>query len=277
MTIKEVEGLTGLSRSVIRFYEKEELIDPKRNETNGYREYVEKDLDDLKKIACLRTLGLSVEQIKQTIRHEVDLAKIIRKQNDVLIKQQLDLHNARLMCEKILTSKERIDFDNLNIERYVDNLNEYWDMNHNIFKVDSIGFFYLWGEIAFWALITITSILIAIFSINFLPDKIPVQWNAGVPSTLVNRWFIFSFPVACVIIKYMLRPFIWRWYENHFIRNDVAVDYITNSCCFIALVIEVFIVYSTIRETPHIELILIAIVMILLGAPIAMRNKAKKE
>ena len=60
MTIKEVEGLTGLSRSVIRFYEKENLINPKRNEKNGYREYEEKDLDDLKKIAYLRTLGLSV-------------------------------------------------------------------------------------------------------------------------------------------------------------------------------------------------------------------------
>lgn len=49
MTIKEVEGITGLSRSVIRFYEKKDLLNAKRNEMNGYREYDEKDLDDLKK------------------------------------------------------------------------------------------------------------------------------------------------------------------------------------------------------------------------------------
>ena len=32
MTIKEVEELTGLSRSNVRFYEKERLIFPSRNE-----------------------------------------------------------------------------------------------------------------------------------------------------------------------------------------------------------------------------------------------------
>lgn len=36
MTIKEVEQTTGLTRSIIRFYEKEKLICPKRNENNGY-------------------------------------------------------------------------------------------------------------------------------------------------------------------------------------------------------------------------------------------------
>ena len=38
MTIKEVEKLTGLSRSNVRFYEKEKLIVPVRNERNGYRD-----------------------------------------------------------------------------------------------------------------------------------------------------------------------------------------------------------------------------------------------
>ena len=39
MTIKEVEQITGLTRSNIRFYEKEKLISPERNASNGYREY----------------------------------------------------------------------------------------------------------------------------------------------------------------------------------------------------------------------------------------------
>ena len=42
MTIKDVEKRTGLSRSNIRFYEKEKLIEPLRNESNGYRDYSEK-------------------------------------------------------------------------------------------------------------------------------------------------------------------------------------------------------------------------------------------
>ena len=40
MTIKDVEERTGLSRSNIRFYEKEKLIEPSRNESNGYRDYM---------------------------------------------------------------------------------------------------------------------------------------------------------------------------------------------------------------------------------------------
>ena len=36
MKIKDVEERTGLSRSNVRFYEKEKLIEPSRNESNGY-------------------------------------------------------------------------------------------------------------------------------------------------------------------------------------------------------------------------------------------------
>ena len=39
MTIKDVEERTGLSRSNVRFYEKEKLVEPSRNESNGYRDY----------------------------------------------------------------------------------------------------------------------------------------------------------------------------------------------------------------------------------------------
>jgi len=61
MTIKETEELTGLSRSNIRFYEKEKLIVPSRNENNSYRDYSEQDVENIKKIAYLRTLGLSID------------------------------------------------------------------------------------------------------------------------------------------------------------------------------------------------------------------------
>ena len=50
MTIKEVEQMTGLTRSNIRYYEKEKLICPKRNENNGYREYSNEDVENIKKI-----------------------------------------------------------------------------------------------------------------------------------------------------------------------------------------------------------------------------------
>ncbi|MCM1088664.1 MAG: MerR family transcriptional regulator, partial [Muribaculaceae bacterium] len=64
MTIKEVEKQTGLARSNIRFYEKEKLIEPSRNDKNGYRDYSEQDIENIKKIAYLRTLEISIEDIR---------------------------------------------------------------------------------------------------------------------------------------------------------------------------------------------------------------------
>lgn len=67
MTIKDVEERTGLARSNVRFYEKEKLINPSRNEGNGYRDYSEKDVEDIKKIAYLRTLGITIEDIRNIV------------------------------------------------------------------------------------------------------------------------------------------------------------------------------------------------------------------
>ena len=50
MKIKNVEERTGLSRSNVRFYEKEKLIEPSRNESNGYRDYSENDVENIKKM-----------------------------------------------------------------------------------------------------------------------------------------------------------------------------------------------------------------------------------
>lgn len=55
MTIKEVEQITGLARSNIRFYEKENLISPARNTNNGYREYSGKDVETIRNCQSWKT------------------------------------------------------------------------------------------------------------------------------------------------------------------------------------------------------------------------------
>lgn len=84
MTIKEVEERTGLTRSNVRFYEKEKLIAPSRNENNSYRDYSERDVEDIKKIAYLRTLGISIEDIRKVMSKETTLQKVIERQSEVL-------------------------------------------------------------------------------------------------------------------------------------------------------------------------------------------------
>lgn len=63
MTIKELEQELEIPRATIRFYEKENLISPKRGD-NSYREYSNEDVVTLKKIIILRKIGLSVSDIK---------------------------------------------------------------------------------------------------------------------------------------------------------------------------------------------------------------------
>ena len=84
MTIKDVEERTGLSRSNIRFYEKEKLIEPSSNESNVYRDYSENDVENIKKIAYLRTLGISIEDIRCIIFEKVTLQEMLEKQKEVL-------------------------------------------------------------------------------------------------------------------------------------------------------------------------------------------------
>lgn len=79
MTIKEVEERTGLARSNVRFYEKEKLIRPSRNERNGYRDYSQSDVENLKKIAYLRTLGISIEDIRNVIQGKESLPEILER------------------------------------------------------------------------------------------------------------------------------------------------------------------------------------------------------
>ena len=63
--INEVETLVGITKKNIRFYEQEGLLNPKRNQENGYRNYGEEDVMILQQIKLLRKLGLPLEEIRR--------------------------------------------------------------------------------------------------------------------------------------------------------------------------------------------------------------------
>ena len=204
MTIKDVEKQTGLSRSNIRFYEKEKLIEPSRNESNGYRDYSENDVENIKKIAYLRTLGISIEDIRSIISEKVTLREMIVKQNKVLKSQITDLNKAKFMCEKML-DEESISYEKLQVEQYVTDLHDYWEDNQTVFKLDSVSFLYIWGSMLTWTTITALCLIIGVLSYSKLPTEIPVQWSKGVATSLVNKNWIFICPVICIIIRYILK------------------------------------------------------------------------
>lgn len=279
MTIKEVEQRTGLTRSNIRFYEKESLISPNRNTSNGYREYLEEDVQTIKKIAYLRTLGISIEDIRKLSYKEANLYDVIKMQTKNLNQQLSELENAKVMCEKILSSAEIIEYENLDVERYVADVKNYWNKNSNIFKFDSIGFFSIWGGNIIWVLLAAICLSISIFSFGYLPAEIPIQWSGGTASSFVDKQFIFAFPIACVIIKFILRPYIWRWLKLRVIDSDSITDCITNFLCFIAMSFQIFIILFVNGIMKHVTIILLIDIVVLIGLPIIMhkRNRFFRE
>lgn len=278
MTIKEVEQITGLPRSSIRFYEKEKLISPTRNTSNGYREYSEDDIKTIKKVAYLRTLGISVEDICRLSSKEANLYDVVKIQSQTLEQQLSELENARSMCERMISSGKTIDYENLDIELYVADVKDYWNKNRKVFKLDSVSFFYMWGGNITWGILAVACLLVAVFSFGHLPAEIPIQWSGGIVSSLVDKKFIFAFPVACIIIRFVLRPFIWQWLRKNIMESDPVTDYITNYLCFIALSVEIFIILYVNGIVKHVTVVLFIDTFVLIGLLLmaAYRTTRKK-
>ena len=252
MTIKEVEERTSLSRSNVRFYEKEKLIEPSRNEKNGYRDYSENDVENIKKIAYLRTLGISIEDIRRIMSEKVTLQEMVEKQNEVLKNQMIDLDKARFMCEKML-EEESISYEKLQVEQYVTELEDYWNDHQAVFKLDSVSFLYIWGSMLTWTIIIVLCLMIGGFSYSKLPTEIPVQWSNGVATSLVNKNWIFICPVLCIVIRYLLKPFIYVKLQMNNYHGEIVTEYLTNYMCFIVLSVEIFSILFTTPKVNSIE------------------------
>lgn len=264
MTIKDVEERTGLSRSNIRFYEKEKLIEPSRNESNGYRDYSENDVENIKKIAYLRTLGISIEDIRSIISEKVTLQEMLEKQKEVLKNQITDLNKAKLMCEK-MPDEESISYEKLQVEQYVTDLHDYWKDNRTVFKLDSVSFLYIWGSMLTWTMLTSLCLIIGALSYSKLPTEIPVQWSKGVATSLVNKNWIFICPVICIIIRYLLKPFIYAKLQMNNYYGEIITEYLTNYMCFIVLSVEIFSILFTFGVVKSVVVLLFVDTAIFIG------------
>ena len=264
MTIKDVEERTGLSRSNIRFYEKEKLIEPSRNESNGYRDYSENDVENIKKIAYLRTLGISIEDIRSIISEKVTLQEMLEKQKEVLKNQITDLNKAKLMCEKML-DEESISYEKLQVEQYITDLHDYWKDNRTVFKLDSVSFLYIWGSMLTWTMLTSLCLIIGALSYSKLPTEIPVQWSKGVATSLVNKNWIFICPVICIIIRYLLKPFIYAKLQMNNYYGEIITEYLTNYICFIVLSVEIFSILFTFGVVKSVVVLLFVDTAIFIG------------
>ena len=116
MNIKEIEERSGLTRANIRYYEQEGLLAPARRE-NKYRDYSEEDLETLLRIALLRSLGFSLEEIRRLQSGEADFAAAMRERSAALESEGQRLLAARNVCDAI--SREVTSYSALRPEDYL--------------------------------------------------------------------------------------------------------------------------------------------------------------
>ena len=273
MTIKEAEKFTGLSRSNIRFYEKEGLIAPARTEGNGYRDYSEDDIENIKKIACLRTLGISVESIRDIMSGEISLYKALEEQSEKLDREIKAFGRARTVCEK-MRKTENISFEKLQVERYVGDLQDYWKDNEPVFRLDSAGFVHIWSSLATWAVITALSLITGILAYGKLPPEIPVQWSRSEAVSFAGRNVIFAYPIACVIVRVFLRTFIYTKLNISSPYRGLIAEYLTNFLCFVILSAEAFTILFVFGAVKNIVIVLFADAVVFIGMLAAGIRKA---
>ena len=106
LTIQEVSRRSGLSEPTLRYYEEVGLVGPvDRDIRSGHRRYQDADLDVLQALACLRALGMGIEDMRT---YQANRARsgpaVAAEQRDLLLR-----HSTRMAAE-IAALHTRLDY-----------------------------------------------------------------------------------------------------------------------------------------------------------------------
>lgn len=113
MKIKQVEELVGITSKNIRFYEEQGLLQPRRTE-NGYRDYRQEDVEQLKRVKLFRKLGVPVEQIGKLFQGKISVNDCLENQEAALKREQDNIEKLCVLTHEMLAgslSIEKLDFD----------------------------------------------------------------------------------------------------------------------------------------------------------------------
>ncbi|MDP4552485.1 MerR family transcriptional regulator [Alkalihalobacillus macyae] len=112
-TISEIAKVVDISAHTLRYYEKEGIIDPIRNES-GIRQFDEKHVQWLKFVKKLRETQMPVSQIKEYTRlflegeHTASARLRLIEDHQQYIRDQIDilLTTDEMLTKKVATYKE---------------------------------------------------------------------------------------------------------------------------------------------------------------------------
>ncbi|MGA5302803.1 MerR family transcriptional regulator [Nucisporomicrobium flavum] len=102
-TIQEAARRTGLTEPTLRYYEEIGLLGPiERDERHGHRRYGIRDLDELEILACLRAVGMGIEDMRSYQTNRSRGRAAAGEQRDLLLRHagrievEIEAQRARL-------------------------------------------------------------------------------------------------------------------------------------------------------------------------------------
>lgn len=123
MKINEVEKVTGITSSNIRYYERKELLVPQRANENNYRLYNADDIERLKQIKILRMMGISISDIKDIFEGKADFKTTVSQRLSELETEEQNIASVKTLCHTVL--EYDMEVDTLNEELLTENT-ELW-------------------------------------------------------------------------------------------------------------------------------------------------------
>ncbi len=108
MKINEVEAQVGITKKNIRFYEEQGLLSPRRDSSNGYRDYGEAEVAVLRQIKLMRKLGVPLEEIRR-MQAGGTVADGMRRHLVALDRERRDLEQSIKLCQSLKDREERLD------------------------------------------------------------------------------------------------------------------------------------------------------------------------
>lgn len=121
MTVGEAAKKMGITVRTLQYYDKEGLLSPSAESAGGRRLYTDKDLITLHQIASLKSLGFSLNDIKQrliSLETPADVADALTKQADD-IRRKIEQLTASLTAVERLKA-EVLQMQTVNFKKYAD-------------------------------------------------------------------------------------------------------------------------------------------------------------
>ena len=121
MTVGEVAKKMGVTVRTLQYYDKEGLLSPSAESEGGRRLYTDKDLITLHQIMSLKSLGFSLDDIKQrlfSLETPTDVANALSEQANAIRKKIEQLTVSLTAVEQLKT--EVLQMQTVNFKKYAD-------------------------------------------------------------------------------------------------------------------------------------------------------------